>query len=410
MRCGRWAGGRAAATSRGRRRSLKPLFGALEGALEALGAEGLEQVIHGVGVEGAHGVLVVGGGEDHGGRARAGRIDQLQHLEAIEFGHLDVEKEQVWGKIGHGFDGFEAVGAFGGDFDFRMGGEQFAQEAAGQLLVIHDHGAKGSGGHLWTKCRTTHWHEACEDRGIRPHGRKNYAIGRFVMKTTVSMLALGLAIGVAMAQDPPAPPPANQNAAPPAANMPAPTGNAPTEMKTSTYKGTLVDLACVGDAWVTTAEPNAANRTAGECKVTPESTQLGLRLEDGHTLRFDMVGTERARAGAEDQQTLEQRPGRRQADSRHGGGGDQRQQDDRVVNSLGGHWEIDRVVRRSGGLHPATLGFDPASATMEPWGWRCWRRSGWRGRRPRFRTTSRRSCTGNAWPATGRAGWLRSVC
>ena len=98
------------------------------------------------------------------------------------------------------------------------------------------------------------------------------------MKTTVSMLALGLAIGVAMAQQ--APPPAAA-------------GKAPMEMKTLTYKGTLVDLSCAG-ANAATA-PNAANRTAGECKVTPQSTQLGLRLEDGHTVRFDMVGAERAR-------------------------------------------------------------------------------------------------------------------
>lgn len=115
------------------------------------------------------------------------------------------------------------------------------------------------------------------------------------MKMTVSVLGLGLAIGMAMAQDPPAPPPANQNAAPPAAKMPAPAGNAPTEMKTSTYKGTLVDQACVGNAWVTTAEPNTANRTTGECKVSPESKQFGMRLEDGRTLRFDIVGSERAR-------------------------------------------------------------------------------------------------------------------
>ncbi len=114
------------------------------------------------------------------------------------------------------------------------------------------------------------------------------------MKMTVSMLAVGLAIGMAMAQAAPAPP--NQIAAPPAAKMPAPAGNAPTEMKTSTYKGTLVDQACVGNAWVATAEPNTANRTTGECKVSPESKQLGMRLEDGRTLRFDLVGTERARA------------------------------------------------------------------------------------------------------------------
>jgi hypothetical protein len=110
------------------------------------------------------------------------------------------------------------------------------------------------------------------------------------MKTTISILALELAIGVAMAQQAP-PPPAEQKAAPPAA-----TGKAPMEMKTLTYKGTLVDLSCAGPtAGNAAGEAPNANRAAGECKVTPASTQLGLRLEDGHTVRFDMVGTERAR-------------------------------------------------------------------------------------------------------------------
>ena len=148
MRWGRSAGGARGGHLEGQAALAEAPLGALERALEALGAEGLEQVVHGMGVEGAHGVLVVGGGEDHGGRTRARRIHQLQHLEAVEFGHLDIEEEQVGGKIGHGFDGFEAVGAFGGDFDFRMRGEQFAEEAAGQFLVVHDYGANGIGGHL----------------------------------------------------------------------------------------------------------------------------------------------------------------------------------------------------------------------------------------------------------------------
>ncbi len=57
---GRKIGRRAAFTQAGPR--------AIQGALETFGAEGLEQVVHGVGVEGAHRILVVGGDEDdHGG-------------------------------------------------------------------------------------------------------------------------------------------------------------------------------------------------------------------------------------------------------------------------------------------------------------------------------------------------------
>ena len=91
---------------------------AFQGTLETLGAEGLEQVIHGVGVEGAHRVLVVGGDEDDHGRLRG--LDQFEHFEAIELGHLHVEKEQVRAGFGDGLDRLETVGAFGHHLNFRM--------------------------------------------------------------------------------------------------------------------------------------------------------------------------------------------------------------------------------------------------------------------------------------------------
>jgi len=39
--------------------------------------------------EGAHGVLVVGGGEDYGGVG----VDEFENVEAGELGHLHVEKD-----------------------------------------------------------------------------------------------------------------------------------------------------------------------------------------------------------------------------------------------------------------------------------------------------------------------------
>ena len=88
--------------------------------------------------EGANGVVVVGGDEDYGGSC----ADQFEDFEAIELGHLNVEEYEVGLQFGDGFDGFEAVGAFGGDFDFGMGGEEFAKDLAGELFVVDDYGAK----------------------------------------------------------------------------------------------------------------------------------------------------------------------------------------------------------------------------------------------------------------------------
>ena len=117
MRCGRSPAG-AGLGGDVRQRAAFAQAGprALQRALEALRAEGLEQVVHGVGVEGAHGVLVVGGDEDDHRRLRG--FDQFQHFEAIQLGHLDVEEEQVRAGFGDGLDGLEAVGAFGHDHEF----------------------------------------------------------------------------------------------------------------------------------------------------------------------------------------------------------------------------------------------------------------------------------------------------
>ena len=88
-------------------------------------------------LEGANGEGVVGGDENHG----AVCADQLQDLEPVELGHLDIEEQQARLQFGGGFYGFETVGALGHDFDFRMLGEIFAQNLASEVLVVDDHSA-----------------------------------------------------------------------------------------------------------------------------------------------------------------------------------------------------------------------------------------------------------------------------
>jgi hypothetical protein len=96
------------------------------------------------------------------------------------------------------------------------------------------------------------------------------------------------------------------------------------EMKTQTYKGTLIDASCAmrqatsgaamtssadsapaaasTDASATEKAPetpkaNSADRAAGDpksCTVSSSTNQLGLKLDDGRTLRFDLVGNQRA--------------------------------------------------------------------------------------------------------------------
>jgi hypothetical protein len=81
----------------------------------------------------------------------------------------------------------------------------------------------------------------------------------------------------------------------------------PAEMKTMTYKGVLVDMSCASPASGSAATPesaagsekaSSANRSANDsgaaCPVTANSTELGMKLDDGKTVRFDLVGKQRA--------------------------------------------------------------------------------------------------------------------
>jgi hypothetical protein len=98
-------------------------------------AEGFQQVVDRVHVEGGQCVLIVRGREHDRHRAP----QQLQHLEATELRHLHVQKQEVWRQLRHGFHGFEAVGAFRDHLHSWMPSEVLTYDRPRQGLVVHDH-------------------------------------------------------------------------------------------------------------------------------------------------------------------------------------------------------------------------------------------------------------------------------
>lgn len=115
----------------------------MESFLEARPVEGLEQVVEGVDFEGAQGMLIVGGDEE--GRRHAVHAHRFDHIEAIQFGHLDIQEHEVRPQ---GFDGHHrlaAIAAFARDVHIRRVGEKVPQALAGEGFVIHDEDTDGHG-------------------------------------------------------------------------------------------------------------------------------------------------------------------------------------------------------------------------------------------------------------------------
>ncbi len=85
-------------------------------------------------VESAKRVLVVCGNEDNGHVA----ADELEHLEAIELRHLNVEKHEIGLELGDCLDRLEPVGALRDDVDVWNVRQVLAQHTARQCLIVHD--------------------------------------------------------------------------------------------------------------------------------------------------------------------------------------------------------------------------------------------------------------------------------
>lgn len=99
----------------------------------------------------------------------------------------------------------------------------------------------------------------------------------------------------------------------------ASTSTALPELKTTSFKGILVDMSCASQSSgtdksaatttadrSTTTDKSASNdKSAGanDCPVSANSSQFGLKMDDGKTVRFDLVGNQRAQDAVKNQKS-----------------------------------------------------------------------------------------------------------
>lgn len=127
------------------------------------------------------------------------------------------------------------------------------------------------------------------------------------MKASLIALALLIPVGVALAQKEP-----GNESGKNGSNTQTTPGQAP-QVKTKTFKGTLVDVSCAKGssptssttspstkqtAEASTSKTGEASRASGggqSCDATASTTEFGLRTKDGHVYPFDSVGNDRAK-------------------------------------------------------------------------------------------------------------------
>ena len=68
-------------------------------------------------------------------------VDQLQHLEPVQLGHLHVEENHVGLVFRDGLHGLEAVGALADDGDVFRGIRELAQDGTGKVFIVDNHGS-----------------------------------------------------------------------------------------------------------------------------------------------------------------------------------------------------------------------------------------------------------------------------
>jgi len=100
--------------------------------------ERLQNIIHGVHVEGLDGVVVEGRGENNLRDAEFAFEEFFDNAEAIEAGHLHVEEHKVGFVLLDQRDGFEAVLAQGNHVHFGKALQQIEQFVARGALVVHN--------------------------------------------------------------------------------------------------------------------------------------------------------------------------------------------------------------------------------------------------------------------------------
>ncbi len=92
-------------------------------------------------------VEVEGGDDDHGERVvDVGSGEEPRRLDAVEFGHADVEQADVRSQVTGPFHGFASVRGLGDDLDPGLGVEDHRQTGSHQILVVGDEDPD----HAWT--------------------------------------------------------------------------------------------------------------------------------------------------------------------------------------------------------------------------------------------------------------------
>ena len=116
----------------GRRGNLRPR--AFDGHLQALPADGFKKVIDGSRFKRLDGVLMEGGHNDDHGEACA--AEPADDLETVELRHLEVEKHEVRTQIENHAQSFRPVARFADQVYGGQEGQFFAQDLAGDGLVV----------------------------------------------------------------------------------------------------------------------------------------------------------------------------------------------------------------------------------------------------------------------------------
>src|SRR5690242_11801011 len=89
--------------------------------------------------ESTHGKVVERGHEDHGRHRHVAKSSK--DIETVELGHLNVEKEQIWTQGTQEMERLAPIACFSDDVDVALRGEELADAASRQGLVVRDYRA-----------------------------------------------------------------------------------------------------------------------------------------------------------------------------------------------------------------------------------------------------------------------------
>ena len=116
-------------------------FGLGQRGAQLLGANRLQQIGHGFGIERLQRVLVESGGEDDG-RGRGQRGEMSRHFQPVDAGHAHVEQHDVGRQPVDHVDRLFAIAGFTRDIEFAGFREHGAQTLARRRFVIDDEDAQ----------------------------------------------------------------------------------------------------------------------------------------------------------------------------------------------------------------------------------------------------------------------------